>query len=57
MLAHDAHELGLTLEEIRKWEPPSNGRRMKAEGETESEAKGETRKEDRSEDGLSLGWV
>jgi hypothetical protein len=27
MLEHDAHELGLTLEEIRKWQPPQTTRR------------------------------
>jgi hypothetical protein len=34
MLEHDAHELGLTLEEIRAWEPPKrkNGGRRKAKG-------------------------
>jgi hypothetical protein len=27
MLEHDAHELGLTLEDIRKWEPPTTARK------------------------------
>jgi hypothetical protein len=27
MLEHDAHELGLTLEEIRNWEPPKTTRK------------------------------
>jgi hypothetical protein len=27
MLEHDAHELGLTLEDIRKWEPPATARK------------------------------
>jgi hypothetical protein len=31
MLESDAHELGLTLEEIRNWEPPAKGGRRKAE--------------------------
>jgi hypothetical protein len=33
MLEADAHELGLTLEDIRAWEPPAKkGGRRKAEG-------------------------
>jgi hypothetical protein len=30
MLEHDAHELGLTLEEIRKWTPPAANTRRRA---------------------------
>ena len=32
MLEHDAHELGLTLEDIRQWTPEKKGGRRKAEG-------------------------
>ncbi|MGO9469329.1 MAG: BREX-2 system adenine-specific DNA-methyltransferase PglX, partial [Isosphaeraceae bacterium] len=32
MLESDVHELGLTLEEIRNWEPPEKGKGRKAEG-------------------------
>jgi hypothetical protein len=32
MLEHDAHELGLTLDDIRQWTPPAKGGRRKAEG-------------------------
>lgn len=41
MLEHDAHELGLTLEDIRQWTPPEKakktpkGRKKKAEAEVE----------------------
>lgn len=41
MLEHDAHELGLTLEDIRNWTPPEKakktpkGRKKKAEAEVE----------------------
>ena len=30
MLEHDAHELGLTLEDIRNWQPPEKARKAKA---------------------------
>jgi hypothetical protein len=33
MLEHDAHELGLTLEDIRKWQPPLKGGKRKVAGE------------------------
>ncbi len=29
MLEHDAHELGLTLEDIRNWEPPATARKAR----------------------------
>jgi len=32
MLEHDAHELGLTLDDIRQWTPPAKGGRRKAKG-------------------------
>ncbi len=32
MLEQDAHELGLTLEDIRNWQPPAKGGRRKAKG-------------------------
>ena len=33
MLEHDAHELGLTLDDVRKWEPPERkGGRRRSEG-------------------------
>jgi hypothetical protein len=40
MLEHDAHELGLTLEDIRQWEPAKakktpKGRKKKSDAEGE----------------------
>ena len=35
MLEHDAHELGLTLEDIRNWEPPATAREGPSEPEEE----------------------
>jgi Domain of unknown function (DUF7008) len=41
MLEHDAHELGLTLEEIRQWAPPAKAGRRKANGGAAKKAKTE----------------
>ncbi|MGV2336143.1 MAG UNVERIFIED_CONTAM: hypothetical protein LVR18_19225 [Planctomycetaceae bacterium] len=46
LLKSDAHELGLTVEDLRAWEPPAKGgprKRRKEEGE-EGTAEGEPRK-------------
>jgi hypothetical protein len=41
MLEHDAHELGLTLEDIRNWEPPAKVSKAKVSKKKRSEAEGD----------------
>jgi hypothetical protein len=41
MLEHDAHELGLTLDDIRNWKPPEKGGRRKAKGGSKTEGEAE----------------
>lgn len=41
MLEHDAHELGLTLEDIRNWEPPVKVSKAKAARKKKADAEGD----------------
>ena len=49
LLKADAHELGLTLEQIRAWEPPKKGGRLKAEGGKQPRKARTTRKKSAEE--------